>query len=131
MSGEEVKTLDEVGNDNVKLPAIRAREFWIGVTILALNCWVALSVLFMILKSWAASNWSWVAILCGMLCFSASLSLCAWKAIALDQHDRDQGDDGDQTREEERESGREADETDKSVDENEDGREDGDDDGAV
>ncbi|MDR2737298.1 MAG: hypothetical protein LBB49_07010 [Gracilibacteraceae bacterium] len=86
-AAEEAISVKETEPNIEALPAVRARKFWAGVTILALNCWVALSLLIMIVKSWAASNWSWVAILCGSLCFSASLSLCAWKSIALEQRE--------------------------------------------
>ena len=77
--------------DNV---GISDKDYKIGIFILGLTCWASLSLMFMIYMSWVAANWNWVAILAGLLCFSASLAIYAWKAIVLDQDNGGEDDGG-------------------------------------
>lgn len=68
--------------------AVEDKGFFAGITVLGLTSWASLSLLFMLGRSWAAANWDWVAILSGLLCFSASLAICAWRSVALDFGER-------------------------------------------
>lgn len=63
-----------------------------GIITLGLTSWASLSIIFMMIRSWSAENWDWVAILSGLLCISASLSIVAWKSVALDYGDRGEKD---------------------------------------
>lgn len=78
-SSQEICTIGAAAED---------KGFRTGVTVLGLTSWASLSLLFMIVRSWMAANWDWVAILSGLLCFSAALAICGWKSVALDDGER-------------------------------------------
>lgn len=83
---------------NYQLPAgsvgseTQEKGLHMGFIGLGLTSWATLSLILMILRSWAATNWDWVAILCGLLCISASLSIVIWKTVALDYRERGEED---------------------------------------
>jgi hypothetical protein len=71
-------------HDDSGAPVSTDKGFFMGLTTLGLTCWASLSLIIMLVKSWLVANWDWVTILSGLLCFSAALSICAWKHTVLD-----------------------------------------------
>ncbi|SHN87643.1 hypothetical protein [Desulfitobacterium chlororespirans] len=56
-----------------------------GFVVLALGIWAAITLVFMIARSWAAGNAYWVAIFMGLICFAAAFSVYTWRVLILDR----------------------------------------------
>ncbi|GFN22839.1 hypothetical protein [Thermanaeromonas sp. C210] len=54
-----------------------------GLVVLGLSAWASITLLLMLVRSWTAGNWNWVAILSGLICCSASLGTSAWRRLVL------------------------------------------------
>lgn len=63
-----------------------------GLTVLGLTAWASITLLFMLVRSWTASNWNWVAVLSGLLFFSASLGINARRLLILSNEERGEDD---------------------------------------
>lgn len=50
-----------------------------GLIVIGLTAWASLTMMFMIVRSWTANNWQWVAILTGLMCLSAGLGINTWR----------------------------------------------------
>ena len=64
------------------------KKLFMGIVVLGLISWASISLIFMLVRSWSATNWDWVSILSGLLCFGAALAICAWKHTVLDYGER-------------------------------------------
>ncbi|CDX00241.1 Hypothetical protein DPCES_0354 [Desulfitobacterium hafniense] len=56
-----------------------------GFVILTLGIWAALTLIFMIARSWTAGNAYWIAIFMGLICFAAAFSVYTWRVLILDR----------------------------------------------
>ncbi len=55
-----------------------------GLVIIGLTVWVSITLTLMLARSWVAGNAYWVAVLTGLICLSASLSVYTWRILILD-----------------------------------------------
>lgn len=56
-----------------------------GLTVIGLAAWASITLLLMLTRSWTAGNSYWVAVFTGLICFSASLAVNAWRLLVLSE----------------------------------------------